>query len=101
MGIFDVFKRGNKANPADTREGRLREAARSILQHIIALENKIEIYEEELKRAAQRGNDPAQIRLDITDVEIKKLDMERALEKIDQEIVEGEKRKIRRMQGAA
>ena len=100
MGILDFLtKRG--ANPADTGGENLRETVRNILQQIIVLENKIGRYEGALRIALKRGNDPAQIRLDITNAEIKKLDLERALTKIDEQIVAQEKAKVERMQRVA
>lgn len=51
---------------------------------------------EALKKAAKMGNDPNEIRTDITRLEIEKLDLERELEKIDQTIVEEERKKVTR-----
>ena len=104
MGVFDFFTKRGKAsgaNPPDTREERLREVARNLLQQIIALENKIERYEQEFRRAGSRGNDPKQIQADITTAEIEKLDLERKLEEIDKGIVAEEKAKVERMRRAA
>lgn len=96
MGLFNLFP--GKENK---REENLRSIARELLQRIVELESKIERYEEALRNAERYGNDPRVIRTDITATEIQKLDIERQLEKIDQEIVRKEKTKVERMRGAA
>ncbi|MBI5072365.1 hypothetical protein HZA99_00955 [Candidatus Woesearchaeota archaeon] len=101
MGILDMFTGRGKAKVEDAREEQLRSTARILLQRIVELENKIERYETEFRRAESRGNDPRQIRTYITTIEIEKLDIERKLEEIDRQIVIEEKRKIERIQRAA
>jgi DNA repair exonuclease SbcCD nuclease subunit len=105
MGVLDFLtgkaRRASGADPADTQEERFREVARRLLQQIIVLENKIERYEKEFRRAESRGNDPNSLRADITATEIEKLDLERQLEVIDRRIVAEEKAKVERMRRAA
>lgn len=92
MGIIDFF-RGTE----EKGEERLRATARQLLHAILVKENALERWEG-LFRKAERSpaiGDPKEIRAKITQLEIEKLDLERALEQIDRRIVLEERRRIR------
>ena len=86
MGILDAF--------TGTNHDALRNRVRSILFEIIEIEKKIEKLDVEIPRAAARGNDEAELRAERIQWEIKTLDMERLLERIDAAIIREEQAKI-------
>ncbi len=91
MGILDLFRITTKDS-----EEELRTRARTILYNIIEIERQIERWESVLRKAKQRGNDPAEIRADIVQAEVRKLDLERKLELIDKRIIQEERVNIKR-----
>ena len=88
MGILDAF--------TGTTDETLRRKARSLLFDIIEVEKKIENLDREIPRAASRGNDETALRAERVTLEIRKLDTERLLERIDAAIIREEQEKIAR-----